>query len=395
MVTRMNELQDIVQKYGEEYRKRHKLPLNQLKAMSSIEACRTSLLGGHIDECEACGHVKISYNSCRNRHCPKCQSLAKEQWLENRKGDLLPVRYFHIVFTLPEEINALALRNQKEIYQILFKAASETLIELASNPKYIGAQLGFTALLHTWGQNLMFHPHLHCIVPSGGLSMDGVKWVNSRKKFIIPVRVLSAKFKGKFLSLLRTEYYSRTLKFMGEITELARTDIFMLLLEKLQQKDWIVYSKPPFKTAAYVLQYLGRYTHRVAISNNRIEHIENGFITFKWRDYKDKNKEKHMTVTAEEFIRRFLMHILPERFVKIRHFGILGNRNKRTKLERCKKLTGVKLKDLLRSNKKLSTAELLLKLIGIDICQCPCCKKGKMIRKTKLQPSICSPPKTR
>ncbi len=241
----------------------------------------------------------------------------------------------------------------------------------------------------------MFHPHLHCIVPSGGLSMDGVKWVNSRKKFIIPVRVLSAKFKGKFLSLLRTEYNTRTLKFMGEITELARTDIFMLLLEKLQQKDWIVYSKPPFKTAAYVLQYLGRYTHRVAISNNRIEHIENGFITFKWRDYKDKNKEKHMTVTAEEFIRRFLMHILPERFVKIRHFGILGNRNKRTKLERCKKLTGVKLKDLLRSNKKLSTAELLLKLIGIDICQCPCCKKGKMIRKTKLQPSICSPPKTR
>ncbi|MFL0246072.1 IS91 family transposase [Candidatus Clostridium stratigraminis] len=384
----MNELQDIVHKYGEEYRKEHSLPLNQLKALSSIEACRTSLLGGHIDECEECGHVKISYNSCRNRHCPKCQSLAKEQWLENRKSDLLPIRYFHVVFTLPEEINALALRNQKEIYKILFKAASETLLELARKPKYIGAQLGFTALLHTWGQNLMFHPHLHCIVPSGGLSIDGVKWISSRKKFFIPVRVLSVKFKGRFLYLLLNEYYNNRLKFVAEIAELARADIFRCLIERLQQKNWIVYCKPPIKTAAYMLQYLGRYTHRVAISNNRIEHIENGFVTFKWRDYKDRNKEKHMTISAEELIRRFLMHILPERFVKIRHFGILGNRNKKTKLEECKKLTGAKLTSI----KKLSMEEVLLKLTGLDIRICPCCKAGKMIRRSKILPSICSPP---
>lgn len=389
----MNELQDIVQKYGEEYRRKYKLPINQLKALCSIEACRTSLLGGHIDECEECGHVKVSYNSCRNRHCSKCQNLAKERWLENRKEDLLNVRYFHVVFTLPEEINAIALRNQEEIYKILFKAVSETLIELGRNPKYIGGQLGFTSLLHTWGQNLMFHPHLHCIVPAGGLSLDGVRCINSRKKFFIPVKVLSTMFKGKFLAFLQKAYYHNELKFVGEIAEFSRTHMFSTLVEKIREKDWVVYCKPPFKNAGYVLQYLGRYTHRVAISNSRIEQIENGSVTFKWRDYKDKNKEKHMTVSAEEFIRRFLMHILPDKFVKIRHFGILGNRNKRTKLEKCKKLTGINTMESLRSNKKLTVEELLLKLTGIDIRICQCCKIGKMIRKDKLFPTICSPPK--
>lgn len=389
MVAWMNELQDIFQQYGEDYRKKYKLPLNQLKAMSSIESCRTSALGGHIDEC---GHIKISYNSCRNRHCPKCQSLAKERWLENRKEDLLPVKYFYVVFTIPEEINAIALRNQKEIYQILFKAASETLLELGRNPKYIGAQLGITTLLHTWGQNLMFHPHLHCIVPSGGLTLDGTRWINSRKKFFIPVRVLSAKFKGKFLAFLQNAFYNRKLKFMGEITELARADVFQCFIENLREKDWVVYCKPPFKSAAYVLQYIGRYTHRVAISNNRMQFTENGFVTFKWRDYKDKSKEKYMTLKAEEFIRRFLMHILPDKFVKIRHYGFLGNRNKKTKLKQCKNLTGAKINLKFEKIKKLSLEQLMLKLTGKDIRICPCCNNGKMVRKIKLQPVILSPP---
>lgn len=390
MVIEMNEIQDILLKYGTGYRRKNKLPLNQLKAMSAIENCRTAFLGGHVDECEECGHIRISYNSCRNRHCPKCQNMAKEKWLENRKEDLLPVKYFHVVFTIPEEINAIALRNQREVYNILFKAASETLIELARDSKYLGAQLGITTLLHTWGQNLMFHPHLHCIVPSGGLSLDGVRWINSRKKFFIPVKVLSAKFKGKFLAYLQDAYYKRKLKFIGEISEFLREDIFKCWKQSLREKAWVVYCKPPFKSAEYVLQYLGRYTHRVAISNNRIKFIENGYVTFEWRDYKDKNKEKFMTVSAEEFIRRFLMHILPNRFVKIRHYGILGNRNRKTKLQNCKKLTGVKIKNT--TENKLTIEELILKLTGKDIRICPCCKKGKMEMKSRLQPVICSPP---
>jgi hypothetical protein len=389
----MNEIQNIFQEYGAEYRKKHKLPLNQLKAMSSIEVCRTSAIGGHVDECDECGHIKISYNSCRNRHCPKCQNIAKEQWLENRKDDLLPVGYFHVVFTLPAELSAVALRNTKEVYKILFKAASDTLIELAKDQKYLGAQIGITALLHTWGQNLMFHPHIHCIVPSGGLSLDGVRWINSRKKFFIPVKVLSKKFKGKFLAYLQNAYYNKKLKFMGEIAELSRIDIFSCFMESLREKDWVVYCKPPFKSAEYVLQYLGRYTHRVAISNSRIVFSENGLVTYKWRDYKDKSKEKFMTISSEEFIRRFLLHILPDKFVKIRHYGILGNRNKKTKLKNCKRLTGGKFKREFEKKNKLNMEELILKLTGKDIRKCPCCNNGKMIRKNDIQPAICSPPK--
>lgn len=387
----MIEVQNIFHEFGTKYRQKHKLPLNQLKAMSSIEACRTPALGGHIDKCEECGYTRISYNSCRNRYCPKCQSLAKEQWLENRKDDLLSVGYFHIVFTLPSELSALALRNQKIVYKILFKAVSETLLELALDPKYLGAQIGITALLHTWGQNLMFHPHIHCIVPSGGLSLDGVRWINSKKKFFIPVKVLSKKFKGKFTAYLQNAYFSKELKFMGEIEELSRSDIFLCFMKNLRQKDWVVYCKPPFKSAEYVLEYLGRYTHRVAISNNRLISCEDGFVTYKWRDYRDKNKEKLMTVSAEEFIRRFLLHILPEKFVKIRHYGILGNRNKKTKLLNCKRLTGTKVRMSLERNKRLSIEELILKISGKDIAKCPCCDSGIMKRKSSLQPTACSP----
>ena len=390
---KINNIQDIFQKHGPTYRKNIKLPLNQLKAMGSIEACRTSALGGHIDECEECGHTKIYYNSCRNRHCPTCQNLAKEKWIEARNEDLLGTSYFHIVFTIPEEINGVALRNAKEVYSILFKAASETLLELARDEKYLGAEIGFSTILHTWGQNLMHHPHIHCIVPAGGLSFDKIRWINSRKKFFIPVKVLSRKFRGKFLAYLQKAYYDKKLKFVGQIKDLEESHIFQCFISKLRQKEWIVYCKPPFKSAEYVLQYLGRYTHKVAISNNRIVFNGNGYVTYKWRDYKDNNKEKYMTVSAEEFIRRFLLHVLPDKFVKIRHYGILANRNRKTKLKLCKRLTGIKNNKITIPNKKLSVEEFILKLTGKDITKCPCCEEGKMIRKCKVQPSICSPPK--
>lgn len=385
----MIELQHIFQQYGSDYRKKFKLPLNQLKAMSSIEACRTSYLGGHIYECDTCGEIKISYNSCRNRHCPKCQGLTKEIWLEDRKQDLMPIRYFHVVFTIPEELNEITLRNNKVVYSILFRAASETLLELSRDPKRLGAQIGLITILHTWGQNLMYHPHLHCIVTGGGLSLDGTKWIHSKKKFLIHVKVLSKKFRGKFLDYLKDAYYSDQLKLVGHIDYLTEKYVFQSLIDSLYEKAWVVYCKRPFKSAVNVLEYLGRYTHRVAISNNRIESFDNGCVVFKWKDYKDKNKIKHMSLEANEFIRRFLLHILPERFVKIRYYGILSTRNRSTKLSKCKKLTGAA--DL-KSKIKLSKEELILKLTGKNIFLCPCCNKGTMVLIGKLNPRNCSPP---
>jgi len=389
----MIEIQDIFNQFGDEYRRNHKLPLHILKAMIAIEACRTAELGGHVDECDECGHVRISYNSCRNRHCPKCQTLAKERWLEKRKEDLLPVGYFHVVFTIPQELNYITLTNQKEMYSILFNSVSETLLELSRDEKYLGAEIGFMSILHTWGQNLMDHPHMHCIIPSGGLTFDGNRWVNSKKDFFIPVKVLSRKFRGKFLFYLKKAYYSNALKCNPGIEELTEEHIFQSFIDKLYKKEWIVYCKPPFGSAEYVLEYLGRYTHRVAISNHRIVNLENGYVTFKWRDYKDHNKEKFMTLTVEEFIRRFFMHVLPRKFVKIRHYGILSNRNRSTKLQKCKELTGATQSKKQNSEVKLNASELLLKLTGIDINICSCCGKGKMMTKEMLNRKNNSPPR--
>lgn len=371
----MPEVQDIFLKYGSEYRKNNKLTLVQHKAMSAIEKCRTSQLGGHMDVCQNCGNVQISYNSCRNRHCPKCQSLAKERWIDSQKSNLLNIGYFHIVFTIPDTLNLMVYQNQRELYTLLFKAAAETLSELSSNKKYLGAKLGFTSILHTWGQNLMHHPHIHCIVPGGGLSSIG-KWINSRKKFFIPVKVLSRKFRGKFLYYLKKLYYQNKLEFHGSQKYLSINTEFEKQLSSLYSKEWIVYCKPPFKNAACVVEYLGRYTHRVAISNNRIVSIENGKVTFKWRDYKDNNKWKLMTLSAEEFIRRFLIHILPNKFMKIRHYGLLGNRNKNTKLKLCKELTNTPILVV----EKLSTLQLILKITGKDISKCPYCGLKKLNR---------------
>ena len=384
----MNSLQNIMELHGEAYVKSKRLPSNILKALYSIKDCRTAALGGHAYECDECGKIKISYNSCRNRHCPKCQAYAKEMWIYERSKALLPTHYFHIVFTIPEQLNSLTLFNQKEMYSILFTAVSETLLELAKDKKYLNANIGFTTILHTWGQNLMFHPHIHCIVPGGGLSFDNTKWVKSKKKFFIPVKVISRKFRGKFLYYLNKLYLDNKLKFPKNISELSSRNMFDLFKDNLYKKEWVVYSKAPFSSAEYVLQYLGRYTHRVAISDNRIIKVDNEKVVFKWRDYRDKNKEKVMSLKPTEFIRRFTMHILPDRFVKIRHYGILANRNKNLKLKRCKEIFRIKPKEI----ENLSSAELFFKLTGIKIGKCKNCEKGNLIKISKIMPRSTSPP---
>lgn len=367
----MPEVQDIFLMHGNEYRQKHKLPAHILKAMSAIKRCRTADLGGHTDVCNECGYTRISYNSCRNCHCPKCQTLSKERSIDSQKNNLLNVGYFHVVFTIPDMLNTLVFQNQKELYTILFKAVAETLQELSSDKKYLGATLGFTSILHTWGQNLMHHPHLHCIVPGGGLSSIG-KWVSSRKKFFLPVKVLSRKFRGKFLYYLK----QADLKFYGEQDYLSNPTSFNAFLSQLYQKEWIVYCKPPLKNASCVVEYLGRYTHRVAISNNRILSSGNGNVSFKWRDYKDANRWIVMTISADEFIRRFLIHVLPVRFMKIRHYGLLANRNKTSKLSLCKKLTNTPV----LSFEKSSSLQLIQKITGKDALKCPVCGSDKLSR---------------
>jgi hypothetical protein len=369
----MTELQDVFAQHGRTYQLNHRLSQEQLKVMRAIRNCRTAALGGHVDECDTCDYMHISYNSCRNRHCPKCQTLNKERWIEARKDDLLNVGYFHVVFTIPDTLNPIAYQNQKIVYDLLFKAAAETLSELSADKKYLGAQIGFTSILHTWGQNLMHHPHLHVVVPGGGLHSSG-KWVNSRKKFFIPVKVLSRKFRGKFLYYLK----QANLKFHGSISDLEDRSQFKDLISSLYQKEWIVYCKPPFKNAGCVVEYLGRYTHRVAISNHRIVNLEDGRVTFKWRDYKDGSKQKNMNVSADEFIRRFLIHVLPKRFTRIRHYGLLSPRNKTTKLKICKKLTNTKWRDTPKV--KLSTLDFLKQLTGKDFTICPYCGVGHLGR---------------
>lgn len=373
----MVELAEIFRKYGEDYCRQQKLPAYILKAIEAIEKCRTAELGGHINKCDHCGHQTVFYNSCRNRHCPKCQSLAKERWLLDRKVDLLPVEYFHVVLTIPNQLNALALRNQKVLYDILFKAGSEALLELGKDSKHLGAEIGFITILHTWGQNLMDHPHLHCIVPGGGLALDGDRWISSPHQFFIPFKALSRLFRGKFLYYLKKAFQNDKLKFTGEILYLNKQQTFGKLLNELYKVEWVTYCKPPFRDSEQLLEYLGRYTHRVAISNQRIIKFEDDKVTFRWRDYKDDNKIKLMTLNVFEFIRRFLLHILPQRFVKIRHYGILSNRSRCTKLKKCREFLG--LIDKVKQKSKLSWEDLLFKLTGINHRNCPICGQGKMI----------------
>jgi hypothetical protein len=380
------EVADLFRAFGPAYREAHEMPLRHLRAMRAIEICRTSELGGHRDQCDHCGTVRISYNSCRNRHCPKCQFLEKERWLEAREKDLLPTPYFHVVFTLPQGLRPLALRNQRVLYNLLFKAVSETLTELARDSNHLGAEIGFLAILHTWSQTLIDHSHLHCLVTGGGLSLDGKRWLRSRKEFFMPVSVLSCLFRGKFLDALKREYEAGALRFPGQIEELKESSAFKRLLTTLYQQEWVVYCKPPLKHPEKVIDYLGRYTHRVALSNDRLVKREGDRVTFRWRDSADNNKIKWLTLEAFEFIRRFLLHVLPSQFVKIRYYGILSHRNRKRKLLRCKALLGTSNSEEPKEGPKESWQDLLTRITGIDPRVCPYCGKGKMIQRETLLP---------
>jgi hypothetical protein len=382
------EVADIFRAYGPAYREIHgkEMPQRHHRAMHAIEICRTSILGGHVDECDECGALRISYNSCRNRHCPKCQCLDKERWLESRKRDVLPTQYFHVVFTNPEELNPLSLRNQRAAYNIHFKAASETLQELSGDPRHLGGKIGFIGILHTWSQTLIHHPHIHFIVPGGGLSPDSTKWISCKKDFFIRVEVLSKLFRGKYLYYLKKAYYAGELKFPGLIKNLKGKRNFEEFCSGLYSREWVVDSRPSFKTSEDVIDYLGRYTHRVAITNDRIVGMECDRVIFKYRDRRDNNKIKFISLDAFEFIRRFLFHVLPDGFMKIRHYGILSNRNRNDKLLICKDLLGVEVKDNSESEEKESWEDLLLRITGIDPRLCPSCKKGRMVPKEKLLP---------
>jgi Putative transposase/Transposase zinc-binding domain len=357
------ELADIFRSHGESYRKTHCLPASHLKVMRAVEVCRTAEMGGHLKQCDTCGFEHPTYNSCRNRHCPKCQSLAKAKWLEKQTSELLPVGYFHLVFTLPHEFNRLILAHKKIVLALLFKAVSETLLEFGQTR--LKGTLGIIAVLHTWDQTLKDHFHLHCLVPAGALSFDQSRWISTRKNFLFPFKALSRVFRGKFLALLQQACDK------GKIPA-ANNEI-----KASRRKNWVVYAKKPFGSPQTVLDYLGRYTHRVALSNNRILAVENGQVTFSYRDRRDKDRLKSMTLDAEEFIRRFLLHVLPDGFMRIRHFGFLANRSKKHALPQCRKLLG--LNPALPEIPKRSVQDLLVELTGVDLSHCPRCQKGTMI----------------
>jgi predicted Zn-ribbon and HTH transcriptional regulator len=339
------EVQDIFRACGPAWRRRQAghLSLGQLKVMAAVERCRTAALGGHVAACEDCGHIHVAYNSCRNRHCPKCQGAAARDWLAARQAELLPVPYFHVVFTLPAPIADIAYRNKASVYGILFKAASETLLTIAADPKHLGAMIAITAVLHTWGSAMTHHPHVHCIVPAGGIAPDGSRWIACRPGFFLPVRVLSRLFRRLFLDKLTAAHQAGHLRFFGEHAKLVEHDAFAAYLAPLRKLEWVVYAKRPFAGPEAVLAYLARYTHRVAISNSRLTAFDGHSVTFKWKDYraKGRHRQKLMTLAAAEFIRRFLLHVLPKRFHRIRHYGLLANGARAENLARARKLLNV------------------------------------------------------
>lgn len=377
------EVADIFQKYGQIYRENHSLPLSHLKVMRAIEACRTSELGGHLERCDHCGYERNAYNSCRNRHCPKCQALAKAQWLEKRKAELLPVEYFHNVFTIPHELNQVTLCNKEVVFDILFKTVAETLQEFSSDPKHgLGGKIGFTSILHTWDQKLLSHIHLHCVIPAGVLSFDGKSWIHSRKNFLFPVKALSRVFRGKFIDYFKKAFAKGKMIFPGKIANFAIEDNFLQLISQLWKKDWVVYSKAPFNGPEQVFDYIGRYTHRVAIANHRIKKVEDGLVTFQYRDRTNGDKSKYMTISAQEFIRRFLLHVLPDSYMRIRHYGFLANRSKKQDLTKCRELLGI-TPDLPEIPEQ-TVQEKMLQLTSVDVTECPCCKQGRMKRVVEL-----------
>jgi hypothetical protein len=336
------EVADIFRAQGDNFIDHHTLGIQQLKVIQAITRCRTAALGGHADVCPNCQEAPvISYNSCRNRHCNKCQSQARERWMDARRQELLQTRYFHVVFTLPHELHTLVLQNQEALYNLLFRTVAETLREVARNPKHLGAEIGFFGILHTWGQNLLFHPHIHCVIPGGGISPDKERWIHPLYPFFLPVKALGKVFRGKFVDGLRRAHRKKQLICAGSIRHLEKPQCFSAFLRTLFRQNWVVYAKPAFGGPEKVIRYLGRYTHRVAISNHRLISFDGGDVTFRWRDYAGGNKTRVMTVSAVEFMRRFLLHVLPKGFVRIRHFGVLANHCRSVCIDLCRKLLGM------------------------------------------------------
>jgi len=375
------EVADLFRRYGEAYRQRCGASLStaQRRAMRAIELCRTAALGGHVEQCDNCGHRRISYNSCRSRSCPKCQSLARAQWVEDRQAELLNTQYFHVVFTLPEEIAAIAHQNKAQVYDILFRAAAQTLRTIAADPAHLGAEIGITAVLHSWGSTMTFHPHLHCVVSGGGLSPDGTRWIACQPGFFLPVRVLSRLFRRLFCEDLEKAFHTGKLAFFSSLQVLHGRAAFRRYLAPLRRAKWVVYSKPPFAGPQQVLDYLGRYTHRIAISNNRLLAIDDGKVRFRWKDYRTGGRWRTMTLTTEEFIRRFLLHVLPDGFQRIRYYGFLCNRYRQQKLARCRELLGMPEAQPATGEPSDDDRDRYEALTGISLKQCPVCRDGQMI----------------
>jgi hypothetical protein len=382
------EVADIFRRYGEAYRQQHGASLStaQRRVMTAIEVCRTAALGGHLEQCDCCSHERPCYDSCRDRHCPKCQSLARAAWVEQRTSEVLATHYFHVVFSVPEQIAAIAYQNKDLVYGILFRATAETLSTIAADPKHLGAEIGFFAVLHSWGQSLLYHPHLHCVVPGGGIGADGTRWISCRPNFFLPVRVLSRLFRRLFLQYLQESFDVGKLQFFCSLQALQDRQAFTRHLDLVRNLEWVVYAKPPFAGPQQVVDYVGRYTHRVAISNHRLVDIEEGQVKFNWRDYRDNHQQKTMTLSVDEFIRRFLLHVLPRGFHRIRYYGFLGNRHRKEKLERCRQLLGMAPPK--ESSPKPATPEdyrdRYERLTGRSLRECPVCHRGRMITVTIL-----------
>jgi hypothetical protein len=384
------EVADLIRSAGATFieRNRQWIRWQHVKVLLAIARCRTAALGGHVDQCTSCGHrATISYNSCRNRHCPKCQTAARDRWIAARQKELLPTRYVHVVFTLPAPLAPLALQNKKLIYGLLLRASAETLLEVACDPRHLGAEIGFFSVLHTWNQKLGLHPHVHCVIPAGGLSLDHTHWIKSRSRFFLSIRVLRRVFRGKFVAGLKQAFHSGRLSFRGNLAALAQPKTFAAWLRSLFRKDWVVYAKPPFGGPEYVLQYLGRYTHRVAISNHRLVSFTEGKVTFRWRDSAHNNEQKLMTIALDEFLRRFLLHLLPKGFVRIRNFGFLANRKRATNLPLCFQLLGSAAAPPIEQDRSGTNN-------ASDLWRCPKCG-GPMVVVERLTPAeiqLRSPP---
>jgi Putative transposase/Transposase zinc-binding domain len=384
------EMADLVRTAGSTFfeRSRQWITWQHQKVLRAIAGCRTAALGGHRDQCSRCGHSAISYNSCRNRHCPKCQGNARHRWLEARQRELLPTPYVHVVFTLPRELAPLALQNKQVIYDLLFRTSAQTLLEVASDPKHLGAHIGFFSVLHTWDQKLQHHPHVHCVVPAGGLSSDHARWIRPRYPFFLPVKVLSRVFRGKFVAALKRASAEGKLRFYGDLKLLAQPKIFSSWLRQLFRHDWVVYCKRPFGGPEHALRYLGAYTHRVAISNHRLVSLADGQVTFRWRDSAHKNDRRLMTLPVDEFLRRFLLHLLPRGFVRIRNFGFLANRRRAVALPLCAHL----LDSAHESNPVTPLAPSVVRALTFWIC--PICGGPMRVieRLTAVQIQLRSPP---